>query len=53
MRVAGKKRLEGETTPDAAKVSRTESSQLTEILAELIMANRLLKTSVLGDGGGR
>jgi transposase len=29
---------------------RTESHQLKELLAELMMENRLLKKSVLGDG---
>ena len=32
------------------KSLRSESSQLKEMLAELMMENRLLKKSVLGDG---
>jgi len=51
---AGKKRLAGDTareaTTDEVKSLRTESSQLKEMLAELMMENRLLKKSVLGDG---
>jgi transposase-like protein len=51
---AGKKRLAGdtarETTSDEVKGLRVESHQLKELLAELMMENRLLKKSVLGDG---
>jgi len=51
---AGKKRLAGDTareaTTDEVKSLRAESSQLKEMLAELMMENRLLKKSVLGDG---
>ncbi len=51
---AGKKRLAGDTareaTSDEVKSLRAESSQLKEMLAELLMENRLLKKSVLGDG---
>ena len=51
---AGKKRLAGDTareaTPDEVKSLKAESSQLKEMLAELMMENRLLKKSVLGDG---
>jgi transposase len=51
---AGKKRLAGDTvreaTSEEVKSLRTESSQLKEMLAELMMENRLLKKSVLGDG---
>ena len=51
---AGKKRLAGDTaceaTTDEVKSLRAESSQLKEMLAELMMENRLLKESVLGDG---
>ena len=51
---AGKKRLAGDTareaTSDEVKTLRSESSQLKEMLAELMMENRLLKNSVLGDG---
>ena len=32
------------------KSLRTEASQLKEMLAEVMMGNRLLKKSVLGDG---
>jgi|TARA_B100002003_G_scaffold180785_1_gene168761 transposase len=52
---AGKKRLAGDTareaTSDEVKDLRRESGQLKEALAELMMENRLLKKSVLGDGG--
>ena len=51
---AGKKRLAGdvarEATSDEVKSLRSESSQLKEMLAEVMMENRLLKKSVLGDG---
>ena len=51
---AGKKRLSGDTareaTSDEVKALRAESSQLKEMLAELMMENRVLKKSVLGDG---
>jgi len=51
---AGKKRLAGdvarEATSDEVKTLRSESSQLKEALAEVLMENRLLKKSVLGDG---
>ena len=51
---AGKKRLAGDTareaTSDEVKSLRSESTQLKEMLAELMMENRLLKKSVLGDG---
>jgi transposase len=51
---AGKKRLAGDTareaTSDEVKGLRAESHQLKELLAELMMENRLLKKSVLGDG---
>ena len=51
---AGKKRLAGDTarvaTTDEVKSLRAESSQLKEMLAELMMENRLLKKSVLRDG---
>ena len=52
---AGKKRLAGDTTREASsdevKSLRSEAGQLKEMLAELMMENRLLKKSVLGDGG--
>jgi transposase len=51
---AGKKRLAGDTareaTSDEVKSLRSEASQLKEMLAEVMMENRLLKKSVLGDG---
>ena len=51
---AGKKRLAGDTareaTSDEVKGLRAEAHQLKELLAELVMENRLLKKSVLGDG---
>ena len=51
---AGKKRLSGDTvreaTSDEVKQLRTEASALKETLAELLMENRVLKKSVIGDG---
>ena len=51
---AGKKRLTGDTEREAGsnevKALRTESSQLKEALAEVLLENRLLKKSVIGDG---
>ena len=51
---AGKKRLAGDTareaTSDEVKALRAETAQLKEVVAELLMENRLLKKSVLGDG---
>ena len=51
---AGKKRLAGDTareaTSDEVKNLRTETLALKEAVAELLMENRLLKKSVLGDG---
>ncbi len=51
---AGKKRLSGDTareaTSDEVKQLRTEATILKETLAELLMENRLLKKSVIGDG---
>jgi transposase len=51
---AGKKRLAGDTvreaTSDEVKTLRAEALALKETLAELLMENRLLKKSVLGDG---
>jgi len=51
---AGKKRLAGDTAREASsdevKSLRSESSQLKEMLAEVMMENRVLKKSVLGDG---
>ena len=51
---AGKKRLAGDTareaTSDDVKGLRAEAHQLKELLAELLVENRLFKKSVLGDG---
>ena len=51
---AGKKRLAGDTEREAStgdvKSLRAETSQLKEALAEVILENRLLKKSVIGDG---
>jgi len=51
---AGKKRLAGDTareaTSDDVKGLRAEAHQLKELLADLLLENRLLKKSVLGDG---
>ena len=53
---AGKKRLAGDTvreaTSDEVKSLRSQASQLKELLAEMMIENRLLKKSVLGDGEG-
>jgi len=52
---AGKKRLAGDTAREASsdevKALRAEARDLKEALAEQILENRLLKKSVLGDGG--
>ena len=51
---AGKKRLAGDTVREASsdevKSLRSEASQLKELLAEVMIENRLLKKSVFGDG---
>ena len=51
---AGKRRLSGDTVREATsgevKQLRGEASALKETLAELLMENRLLKKSVIGDG---
>src|ERR1700677_4019868 len=51
---AGKKRLAGDTvreaTSDEVKGLRTDAQQLKELLAEVLLENRLLKKSVLGGG---
>ena len=39
-----------EATSDEVKALRAEMAQLKEAVAELLMENRLLKKSVLGDG---
>ena len=51
---AGKKRLAGdaqrEATSDEVKALRTQAVQMKELLAEMMLKNRLPKKSVLGDG---
>ena len=51
---AGKKRLAGdvvrEATSGEVKDLRAEAAALKETLGEMVMENRLLKKSVLGDG---
>ena len=51
---AGKKRLAGdsarEATGDEVKEIQVQARQLKELVAELMIENRLLKKSVLGDG---
>jgi transposase len=51
---AGKKRLAGDTvrsaTSDEVKDLRREASALKEVVAELMLENRLLKKSTLGVG---
>src|ERR1700720_1455564 len=51
---AGKKRLAGDTAREApsdeVKEIQAQGRQLKELGAELMMENRLLKKSVLGDG---
>ncbi len=51
---AGKKRLAGDTaratTSDEVKDLRREASALKEVVAELVLENRLLKKSTLGLG---
>ena len=51
---AGKKRLAGDTareaTGDEVKEIQVQARQLKELVAELMIENRLLKKSVLGDG---
>ena len=51
---AGKKRLAGDTvreaTSEEVKALRAQARELKELLAELLMENRVLKKSVLGDG---
>ena len=52
---AGKKRLAGDTaraaTSDEVKTLRAEAHDLKEALAEQKLENRLLKKSMIGDGG--
>ena len=53
---AGKKRLAGDTARQATSPEvndlRREASDLKEVVAELTLENRLLKKSMIGDGGG-
>ena len=53
---AGKKRLSGDTARQASSTEvkdlRRETGDLKEVVAELILEYRLLKKSMLGDGGG-
>ena len=52
---AGKKRLAGDTARQASshevKALRAEARDLKEALAEQMLENRLLKKSMIGDGG--
>jgi transposase len=52
---AGKKRLAGDTaraaTSDEVKDLRRETQALKEVVADLTLENRLLKKSMIGDGG--
>ena len=52
---AGKKRLAGDTAREAStgevKVLRREARDLKEVVAELTLENRMLKKSMIGDGG--
>src|SRR5271163_1924804 len=52
---AGKKRLAGDTaraaTSDEVKDLRREAGALKEVVAELTLENRLLKKSMIADGG--
>ncbi len=52
---AGKKRLAGDTQRQASsgevKDLRRETSDLKELVADLTLENRLLKKSMIGDGG--
>ena len=54
---AGKKRLAGDTAREATapevKELRAEATALKEALADVTLENRLLKKSMLGDGGDR
>jgi transposase len=52
---AGKKRLAGDTaraaTADEVKELRREAGALKEVVADLVLENRLLKKSMTGAGG--
>jgi len=41
-----------EATSDEVRSLRAEARSLKETLADLLMENRLLKKSMIGDGGG-
>ena len=51
---AGKKRLAGDITSEAnsdeVKALKAETAALKETLGEMVMDNRLLKKSMIGDG---
>ena len=53
---AGEKRLSGDTAREASseevKGLRRQAGDLKEVVAELMLENRLLKQSMTGDGGG-
>ena len=53
---AGKQRLSGDTARQASSTEekdlRRETGDLKEVVAELILENRLLKKNMLGDGDG-
>ena len=53
---AGKRRLAGDITRQATSPEvrdlRAESAALKEAVADLMLENRLLKKSMIGDGGG-
>ena len=52
---AGKRRLAGDTaraaSSDDVKGLRQETAALKEVVADLMLENRLLKKSMIGDGG--
>jgi len=52
---AGKRRLAGDTaraaTTDEVKTLRREATALKEVVADLTLENRLLKKSMIADGG--
>ena len=53
---AGKRRLAGDTaraaSTDDVKGLRQEAAALKEVVADLMLENRLLKKSMIADGGG-
>ena len=53
--MAGKKRLAGDTaraaTPDEVQELRREAKALKEAVADLTLENRVLKKSLIADGG--